>query len=523
MTTSTKVPLLKVNQWLHSWDQAEWSEELPEPAHHFFIASMKISTLRKLSGVSRRQVSQRKNGSKGAGYQRAHQEVRSKSIAQYLRYGYPLSSQLGLKAEEHRALIHPGWLPTAILVNIISPGEKRRRHGREVTVDPTYAVSINAGESVSFLSYPASAENNDFALPAATLEPIEIIDGQHRLFALDEMGDDGLLDGFKDYEVPVILFDGLSEAWQAYLFWVINVEPKKINPSLAFDLYPELRSQSWLESGEGIKVYQEHRAQELTEVLWRHDESPWRDRIELHGNRVEGHVSNAAFIRSLTVSFVRRWGAENRIGGLFGSIDRDGKERVLRWKRSQQAAFLIACWKHVHLAIKTHPKVQWISDCASEFSRRSPEYRRAVNPHDLHAAFAGPDSLLGTDQGARAIMVVFNAICQVAYSEMQLELWESERISDVPEDNEVSDALEEFNLLGPANSILKKIATELVTQFDWRASSAPSLSPAQKQMQAAYRGSSGYALLQRQCMGILAQSEQKDLAGFARVANAFFN
>jgi len=523
MTNLTKIPILKVNQWLHTWDQAQWSEELPEPAHHFFIASMKISTLRKLSGVSRRQISQRKNGSKGAGYQRAHQELRSKSIAQYLRYGYPLSSQLGLKAEEHRTLIHPGWLPTSILVNIVAPSETRRRHGKEVAVHPSCAVSIEAGESTSFLSFPSSAENNEFSLPSASLEPIEIIDGQHRLFALDEMGNDGLLDDFLDYEVPVIVFDGLSEAWQAYLFWVINVEPKKINPSLAFDLYPELRSQSWLESGEGIKVYQEHRAQELTEVLWRHDESPWRERIELHGNRVEGHVSNAAFIRSLTVSFVRRWGSENKIGGLFGSIDRDGKERVLRWKRSQQAAFLIACWKHVHHAIQKNPKVHWIAECAIEFSKRSLESRQQINPHNLHAAFAGAESLLGTDQGARAIMVVFNAVCQVAYSEMQLETWESERVSDAPEDGEVSEALAEFNLLTPANVLLGKIASDLVTKFDWRASSANSLTPEQKQMAAAYRGSSGYAMLQRQCMAVLAQSDHRDVAEFARIANSYFN
>lgn len=523
MTNSTKIPVLKVNQWLHTWNQAEWSEELPEPTRHFFMASMKISTLRRLSGVSRRQVSQRKAGSKGAGYQRAHQETRSKSIAQYLRYGYPLSSQLGLKAEEHRTLIHPGWLPTAILVNIVASTETRRRNGKDLAVDPSCAVTIVPGEGVSFLSFPSGAEKSDFSLPATSLEPIEIIDGQHRLFALDEMGDEGLLDGFGDYEVPVIVFDGLSEAWQAYLFWVINVEPKKINPSLAFDLYPELRSQSWLESGEGIKVYQEHRAQELTEVLWRHEDSPWRDRIELHGNRVEGHVSNAAFIRSLTVSYVRRWGRGNKVGGLFGSVDRGGKERVLRWKRSQQAAFLIACWRHVHNEIVRNPKVVWIAECAAEFSHRPLEFRQVVNPHGLHAAFAGPDSLLGTDQGARAIMVVFNAVCQVAYAEMELETWESERVSDAPEDSEVSEALAEFNRLGPANSLLKKIAAELVIRFDWRASSAASLTSEQKQMAAAFRGSSGYAMLQRQCLTVLTQSTHKDLAAFAKVAYSSFN
>jgi DGQHR domain-containing protein len=272
-----------------------------------------------------------------------------------------------LKAEQHRALIHPGWIPTAILVNVIPQGDTRRRRGKTLEVDSEYAVRIKETEGGVVLEYPADAASHRFSLPSSTLEPIEIIDGQHRLFALDDLDEDAFV---QDYEVPVIFFDGLPESWQAYLFWVINVEPKKINPSLAFDLYPELRSQSWLESGEGIKVYQEHRAQELTEVLWRHEASPWRDRIELHGNRVEGHVSNAAFIRSLMSSFVRRWGKEERIGGLFGSLDGHSKVRVLKWKRSQQAAFLIACWRHVHDAVARARKVDWVAACETEYHKR---------------------------------------------------------------------------------------------------------------------------------------------------------
>src|SRR5690606_1088952 len=92
--------------------------------------------------------------------------------------------------------------------------------------------------------------------------PIEVIDGQHRLWAFE---DNAELDG--DFEVPVVAFHGLDISWQAYLFYVINIKPAKINTSLAFDLYPLLRTEDWLERAEGPQIYRESRAQELTEAL----------------------------------------------------------------------------------------------------------------------------------------------------------------------------------------------------------------------------------------------------------------
>ena len=513
MTNS--IPLLRVSQWLSTWENAEWTPpDLPRPSKHFFIGSIPLSTLRRLAGVSRRQIKERKHGGRGAGYQRAHQEERSKSIARYLQYGYPLSNQASLNPMEHRALIHPGWLPTSILVNVLGPQDSRRRAGKVLSVSPDYIVEVKKEGKGYVLNIPENASEENFSIPSSSLEPIEIIDGQHRLFATDELGMFGLDD---EYEVPVVLFDGLTESWQAYLFWVINVEPKKINPSLAYDLYPELRSQSWLESGETIKVYQEHRAQELTEVLWRHNLSPWKDRIELHGNRVEGHVSNAAFIRSLMISFVRRWGNENRIGGLFGSIDREGRERVLPWKRSQQAAFIIACWQHVHNAVK-NSKAEWVRGATADFTSRSLADQRKTNIHDLHPAFAGNTTLLATDQGVRSVFVVFNAICQVLYSELDLESWDSQRVSDSPEDEDVSDALEEFSEMRAANDFLSSAAKALIDGVDWRTSSSNSLSQDERQQQAAFRGSTGYSLLQSKCLECLQKSTNKQVSEAAKIA-----
>ena len=110
------------------------------------------------------------------------------------------------------------------------------------------------------------------------MNPIEIIDGQHRLFAFEETDE---IDGH--FEFPLVLFENIDISWQAYLFWTINVRPRRINPSMAYDLYPLLRTTEWLERVEGPVTYRETRSQELTEALWSHPESPWQKRIGMLG------------------------------------------------------------------------------------------------------------------------------------------------------------------------------------------------------------------------------------------------
>jgi hypothetical protein len=155
--------------------------------------------------------------------------------------------------------------------------------------------------------------------------PFEVIDGQHRLWAFDP--EDASAASF---ELPVVAFHGLDISWQAYLFWTINIKPKRINPSLAFDLYPLLRAEDWLERAEEHVVYRDTRSQELTEALWSFPESPWYDGINMLGERKVKGVTQSAWIRALTSSFVRPWdGRRGRTGGLFG--ERLGAEgEVLR-------------------------------------------------------------------------------------------------------------------------------------------------------------------------------------------------
>ena len=235
---------------------------------------MSAVQLRALSGVYRR----RHNEHGADGLQRSHDEKRSATIREFVKYGYPYSSLPNqLRDDEKKTLRKPGWLPTAIVINILSADQERR--GRRVHPDDLIKLEIIDDRQVKLgLPFGDNLKNWE----PKDLEPFEVIDGQHRLWAFDEeVVHDGSLPG--NFELPVVAFHGLDIGWQAYLFWSINVSPKRINPSHAFDLYPLLRSQDWLETFSELRIYREARAQELTELLFRHPDSPWFNRINMLG------------------------------------------------------------------------------------------------------------------------------------------------------------------------------------------------------------------------------------------------
>lgn len=496
MTRISK-PLLRVNQWLETWDIASWGDNRPKPPTHFYVGSLSLKTLRALSGVQPRTIEDRR-ASKTAGYQRTHDDDRLSKIGRYLKYGFPLSTESGLDPEVHTELVNPGWLPTSILVNILGPNELRTRKGKERTVAQADLVSISTNGLHHELNFPICGVDPSQALP-----PLEIVDGQHRLLATD------LISLPDDYEVPVVIFDNLPLTWQAYLFWVINVEPKRINTSLAFDLYPELRDQEWLKRGESIKIYQEHRSQELVEVLWRNPSSPWKDRIELFGKRVDGHVSNAAAIRSLMATFVRTWAKGNeagadpedvtKLGGLFGSIDKNGTRYVIRWRRPEQAAFLILSWNAIRSAISSS-KASWkLALC--ENSGKSGD-------DAVTYAFAGPYTLLATDQGFRAISFAYNSLAQLVYDKIGLLEIEGSEDESEPNDELVSKALKHLESNRNLTTFVYAVATALVELVDWRTSAAPKITDQDKVVQGQYRGSSGYKALNK--AALIAASQSKD-------------
>lgn len=480
-STNAPVPALKVRQWLEEWEALDFKPDANQakPKPHFYLFSMPASELRKLSDIYRRGTEEGLRRSDDLRIQRKLDPVRSEEISRYVRGGYPWSALNEAKRAkpENDSLKKPGWLPTALVVNLLEVGDVRA--GATATVDSVITITDREGSDYAELHVPTHLA--DDALP-----PMEVIDGQHRLFAFDP--DDAAGD---DYNLPVVAFHGLDISWQAYLFWTINIKPKKINASLAFDLYPLLREQDWLEQGEAVLVYRESRAQELTEVLWSMPESPWYHRINmLGGNRKEyGPVTQAAFIRSLIASLIKPWRAgTSGAGGLFGGKTDD--ETGLGWSRLQQSAFLLTAWRQMQLAVEKHQ---------GEWSESLRETERAldlgIDVGTIDAAFAGRHTLLATDQGVRGFQSIINDLCYFQHRALDLDEWvDGTAFTDVTPELVAAtvSTLEQQPVFGFLVEVCEALAS-----YDWRSSSAP-MADNLKRDKAALRGSGGYKQLREE-------------------------
>lgn len=472
------VPALKFKQWLDIWDgydfDAKAHRRRPDP--HIYLFSMRAGELRKLCDVYRRQ----RTADRAEGIQRARDESRTARIQRYVRFGYPYGDlKTPLRNDANAPLRKPGWLPTSIVVNMLIDGDVRR--GKSVRAENLITVTEANGHYS--LTVPDGAE-----ISAGDLAPMEVIDGQHRLWAFDQDGADEPIPD--DFELPVVAFNGLDIAWQAYLFWSINVSPKKINPSHAFDLYPLLRTQDWLEQVGELTVYREARAQELTETLFSHPQSPWVGRINMLGERGGGGVSQAAWVRSLSSSFfgTGRSGGQN---GLFqGNLPHN--DEPLEWTRSQQAAFLIQLWQDVEDAVNAGQHHWWVR-CYGDADR----------------ALHDKTSMLNQDMGVRALLTVSNEIFFENAEHWRLHTW------DVPTSDE--DEGEAAAVTGALESLqgaefrdrMRELATGLA-RFDWRSSDGPDVSSEPEDVKIrkrSYRGSGGYAQLRLDILRAAAEVE----------------
>jgi hypothetical protein len=353
------------------------------------------------------------------------------------------------------------------------------------------------------VTLPMTSSQSDWSPKSGGVEPLEVIDGQHRLWAFENREHDD------DYQLPVVAFLGLDLSWQAYLFWTINIKPTRINASLAFDLYPLLRNEDWLQRFEGPAVYRETRAQELTELLWAHTASPWYRRINMLGERGVGGVTQAAWIRSLTHSFVKSWeGPGVTIGGLFGApvgVD----ELVLPWTREQQGAFLIYSWQLLGDAV-ANTEDEWaeaLRGVADEDESESP------GPADGDDAFVGKFTLLNSDQGVRAFSQVVNDLCYWMSDELALVDWPTATAEQSGDLEVVSAALKQLPKQ-PVATFLKSIADSLA-HFDWRTSAHPSLEDDERTLKSAFRGSGGYRELRRQLLRYIAEHGKQPLRSVA--------
>lgn len=478
------VPAIKVSQWLKDWDKVQFSpaDHRRKPDPHFYIFSLPASEMRSLCGISRRSTSKVQARATDLGIQREHDRERSDEIGRYVEFGYPWStlSEAKRKSEEFNDLRKPGWLPTSIVINIIPQGEARR--GTVLTEADAVAVEQGAGMANLVLPYEQwSKEWKPNSVP-----PFEVIDGQHRLWAFGEGAD-------ADFELPVVAFYGLDVSWQAYLFWTINIKPKRINPSLAFDLYPLLRGEDWLDRAEGHPVYRETRAQELTEALWSHPSSPWYDRINMLGERQADGVTQAAWIRSLMATFVKPWqGRGSKIGGLFGSRMSDDNE-VLGWSRAQQAAFLIYAWSEFRSAIFDYSE-GW----AEHLSTIAMRDDKVGSKEGTEARFYGQYSLIATDQGVRGFLHVLNDICFYLAPKLDLRSWRPDNSAAASDVNAVALALASYKKHNSSKAVVA-IGKALAT-FDWRTSSAPDIDAETRRRKLVFRGSSGYKEIRAQLL-----------------------
>lgn len=490
-----EINALKVKQWMvPEWDQAEYTGAgRRKPSPHFYVFSISAHLLKKLTGVYRRDPSS--PPAEDHGIQRKHRPERSQEILRYLQYGFPLSRidpKKLVDPAEKSSLQMPGWLPTAVVVNILGPDDQRgfRQRG----VQHNELISIRDGASgIASIEVPDNALRPEWS---PLVHPIEVIDGQHRLWALEEPEDtdvtpwtDEFRERINQIEIPVVAFYGLDVTWQAYLFYTINQLAKKIDTSMVFDLYPLLRTQEWLLRFEGTNVYRETRAQDLTILMWSHPSSPWKDRIIRLGGREKGKVTQAAFLRSLMASFIKRWRTTSgRLGGLFGS-PLGSHQTTLSWGREQQAAFLILAWSSLKEKVM-NSNAPWTNLIL------------AKSNNNREALFSGPDTLIATDQGVRGFLCVLNDLLVVDFDQETLDLtdWEWEPKDEQSDEQAISDAIESLRInLGRTTARIDQISQALAT-FDWRTASALAPTDPQYATQASYRGSSGYKEIRRQML-----------------------
>lgn len=396
----------------------------------------------------------------------------------------------------------PGWLPTAIVVNILTENDERR--GRKVAAEDLVRISHdNSARAQLTLPYSDRLER---WMPRE-LEPFEVIDGQHRLWAFDEALEDGSLPD--NFELPVVAFTGLDVGWQAYLFWSINVSPKRINPSHAFDLFPLLRSAEWLETLSDLRIYRQARAQELTEILFNQPESPFHNRINMLGESSKtapsgAGVTQAGWVQAITTSFLST-GSGRSVKGLFAA-DLTPVVGPLPWSRPQQAAFLISLWDEIRTAV-CDPNLGWVAELLH------PEGQQNLDATpDL--AFTGPRTMLNQEQGVRGVLAVANEIF-FGLAQLKPELFELNTcvvagVATNPDD--VATALSEL-----AAADLQELITSFakaIAAFDWRSADAPGLGDQQRLMKRAFRGSSGYVALREQLFSHLAHAAN-DIAKIA--------
>lgn len=497
----------KINQWLDNWNEVDFDLPLrAKPEDHFYMFKMDIRLLKRISDVHRRKTN--KPRSEESNVQRSLKEDRTIEIKNYVKQGFPLSTlnDKDRLAENNSILKMPGFLPTAILVNIIGPGQKRGNSVIQIK-DLVEIVDSKEGPNIVLPDDVFDSSWNP------ELKPFEVIDGQHRLWAFDETETTN-----GNFEVPVVAYYNLDRAWQAYMFYVINIKPKKINTSLGYDLYPLLRTQEWLENTkDGLKVYRETRAQELVEAMWLFPESPWHRRISMLGEE-SANISQNAFIRALTDSYFKK--SKRGPSGLFSDVIRK-KNEELKWVRPQQAAFLILLWDSIAQALRPEilasGKLNWVDKIRNESFQLSSLDKEL----ELDKSFVSKTSNLSRDQGVTGISMFSNDFFYVLASESDIDFndveWDSEIDERQIENSSIDLAISKF-INHPIYSYIQQFAAE-ISRFDWRTPSAEFDDPIQMDQQKKYKGSGGYREIWKDLLKQFLNSPNANIKKYSKFLN----
>lgn len=488
-----KVQALKVDQWLEDWDKVEFSrlEFKSEPPKAFYIFKINAKKLLELSGIYRRSL---EAGKRREGVQREHDGSRLKQIEGYVREGYPLSK---IKAEKRRpgdeeVMRRPGWLPTSIVINILRADDVRYR--KKISPKKIIEIKEKQGDfaEIHIPDESFSTDEERSSQKTKELSPIEVIDGQHRLLSFKDFTDEEL----ESYELPVVAFHGLDIGWQAYLFWTINICPKKISPSLAYDLYPLLRSQEWIAREGNHKIYIEARSQEIVDYLWMNKKSAWKNRIDMIGRGYEyPSISQSTFIKSLLTSFFKKE------AGFFMPSDATS----ISLDVNLQASIVIHCWNSLRKSIESKASnVKWMKEIVTEAKKC---------PMDHHPAFASELSLLAQDQGVRVVNDLFSTFLKLSIHHFEDE------ITELILKEESSEELVNYNLKELENSkhlnhYFSKF-TDLLSLYDFRSSKSEKLDADEKLFKQSLRGSSGYNSLKESIVKtLLANCKESELRSY---------
>lgn len=150
-----RVPAIKVHQWPRAWDKVKFDpkKRRAKPEPDFYLFSLPAAELRSLCGIFRRQTNTVSPRSADLGIQRQHDPDRSDEIKRFAEFGYPWSTLSEAKREsgQYDDLRKPGWLPTAIVINILRGGEDRE--GKAVANQDAVSIDSKPAQSEVILPY----------------------------------------------------------------------------------------------------------------------------------------------------------------------------------------------------------------------------------------------------------------------------------------------------------------------------------------------------------------------------------